>query len=172
MFGVKVCVWVSQCGLGPLPVLWGRLGLQCFPTFLRFSGEGGAKSSSSPRHKPALVNRLLRTHDAWSSTPWLWLVYELVPRLWQVRDDSGCLQLSLSAEHMVLITRTADSPALAVIKWQRERIMVFLSPIKYNPLQKPPIMHMMLNISFKLLKILCFITASQWHICMILSHLA
>lgn len=58
---------------------------------------------------------------------------------------------SVSAEHMVLITRTADSPALAVIKWQRERIMVFLSPIKYNPLQKPPIMHMMLNnISFKL----------------------
>lgn len=69
MFGVKVCVWVSPCGLGLIPVLWGRLGLLCFPTFLRFSGEDGAMRGSEPHHKPALVNWLLRGGDVWSSTP-------------------------------------------------------------------------------------------------------
>lgn len=53
-FGVKVCFWVSSCGLGPIPVLWGRLGLQCFPTFLGFSGGGGAVRSSDPRHKTCI----------------------------------------------------------------------------------------------------------------------
>ncbi len=36
---------------------------------------------------------------------------------------------SVSAEHMVLIIRTAHSSVLAVTKRQRERIMMFLNPI-------------------------------------------
>lgn len=90
VFGVKVCVWVSPCGLGLVPVLWGRLGLACFPTFLRFSGEDGAIRGSEPPRKPALVNWSLRAGDIRSSTPWCWLVYEPV-----VREDTGSLQLSL-----------------------------------------------------------------------------
>lgn len=86
---------MSSCGLGLIPVLWGRLGLQCFPTFLRFSGEGGAVRRSNPRHDPASVNWLvhcslhLDLECLWAGALWLW----------QVKEDTGCLQLSLCLQN-------------------------------------------------------------------------